>query len=243
MKVRRKIFILGVNKTGTTSVESALKVLGYKLTTFNPRLFRSLRKCSNLERLFEEAEYYDACSDIPYFSYFRELDKKFPGSGFILTVRNPEDWYNSFRKFYHRWDLDFLEQAIFRKSFRGEYQFFTDEAAVNLKSEFIRAMLDHNENVRRHFKGRPNDLKVIDLHQGEDPWVALCELTGSQHPGIEFPNRNFRAQTLGQKLYYDFVRKHLVRLKMALMKTGLIPKNWSAYVAVQRFKIWLTRRS
>src|SRR5690606_4675563 len=98
-----KIFCIGRNKTGTTSLKVALRDLGYSIGSqraaehliedWGQRDFRRLVKLVSTA---------DAFQDIP-FSYdytFQAMDAAFPGSKFILSIRDsPEQWYESLVRF------------------------------------------------------------------------------------------------------------------------------------------------
>jgi hypothetical protein len=38
-------------------------------------------------------DHLDAVEDIPTAFYYKEMLEQYPNSSFILTLRNPEDWY------------------------------------------------------------------------------------------------------------------------------------------------------
>jgi hypothetical protein len=103
-KRAEKVFCVGRNKTGTTSLNSALNEMGYRVAPQAPaemlvedwarRDFKALRRfCLR----------YDAFQDVP-FSYpytFQYMDQAFPNSKFILTVRdNADEWYQSVTRFH-----------------------------------------------------------------------------------------------------------------------------------------------
>ena len=93
-----KIFGIGLSKTGTTSLYAALDQLGYRSATF-----RHMRE-SGLDRWFEgdfSEDYlanWDAVTDNPISAFYPQLDEQYPGSKFVLTVRDPEAWLTSTRK-------------------------------------------------------------------------------------------------------------------------------------------------
>ncbi len=68
--MRNKVFGIGLSKTGTKSLVKALKILGYKSVHY-PRNLNVLKN-------------YDAAADISVAHAFKELDKKYPKSKFIL---------------------------------------------------------------------------------------------------------------------------------------------------------------
>lgn len=94
-----KTFCIGLNKTGTSSLEVVLRDLGYRMGNqlvaermFDRWVTRDFRW------LAEFCETADAFQDAPFsFPFtFTYLDQVFPGSKFILTERDsPDQWYDS----------------------------------------------------------------------------------------------------------------------------------------------------
>ena len=81
-----KVFCIGFHKTGTTSLKMALKILGYRVTGPNGRHDKNIGR--NVEALARRiVPKFDAFQDNPWPIIYRFLDKEYPGSKFILTVR------------------------------------------------------------------------------------------------------------------------------------------------------------
>jgi len=103
-KIGRKLFCVGFNKTGTTSLELALSSLGFHMgnQARGELLFRDW--CNRkFERIIQLATTADAFQDIPFsLPYtFQVMDLSFPDAKFILTVRDdPEQWYQSISTFH-----------------------------------------------------------------------------------------------------------------------------------------------
>ncbi len=92
--MKRKVFCIGFHKTGTTSLELALKKLGYRVTgsfgTKDPAIADKVH-----EMAYATVENFDAFEDNPWPILYKELDERFPGSKFILTRRPAEAWIKS----------------------------------------------------------------------------------------------------------------------------------------------------
>src|ERR1700712_3574666 len=80
-KFMSKIFIIGLPRTGTTSVSVALLDYGFKVA-----------HTAYTKRAFELA---DVISDAPCFSDYEQLDKLFPNSKFVYLDRAVENWVPS----------------------------------------------------------------------------------------------------------------------------------------------------
>ncbi len=176
-----KIFGIGLSKTGTTSLASALEILGYRtrdypgLTTYTPG------DLACIDPLVLEQN--EALTDTPIPSFYRELDHRYPGAKFILTVRDMDGWLLSCKKQFtvrhaekqndanNRLFLDLYGTSVFDEElFRRGYQRFV-------------------EGVMAHFKGRPQDLLVLDVAAGQG-WGELCTFLGKPVPEIPFPKAN-----------------------------------------------------
>lgn len=172
-----KIFCIGFQKTGTTSLGRALQVLGYNVCgpvgVTNPQFGKRAKEWA-MARL----PYYDAFQDNPWPLLYKDLDLLCPGSKFILTTRNPRSWIRSMNKYF------------------GDYE---AAAEVWLYGEGItprrhpRACVkrykQHNEEVRRYFADRPDDLLEMDFGKGHG-WEELCAFLGHRIPASEFPRSN-----------------------------------------------------
>ena len=92
--MKTKVFGIGFHKTATTSLAKALSYLGYRVTgpnwVDNPNPAEKVYKMA-----FELANKFDAFQDNPWPTLYKELDRKFPGSKFILTLRPSDEWIRS----------------------------------------------------------------------------------------------------------------------------------------------------
>lgn len=89
-----KIFCIGRNKTGTTSLKTALSDLGYRIGNQHraEQLITHYRD-REWKPIVEYCYTADAFQDVPFslpFTYV-VMDRAFPGSKFILSVRDPDD--------------------------------------------------------------------------------------------------------------------------------------------------------
>lgn len=200
----RKIFCIGRNKSGTTSLAAALLQLGFRIgskphgQTLLPDWIRR-----DFKRIVEHCRTADAFHDVPFsldFT-FQAVDMLFPGSRFILSVRSsPEEWYESYIRF-HTQDIgqgtlptpERLKAHLY--VFRGFFWlhqtaiFGIDESTLYDRDIYIRNYLDHNERVQRYFKYRPNDLLVLDL-AAPDSMQTLCGFVGVPWTGQAMPHLN-----------------------------------------------------
>ena len=165
---KTKAFCVGFQKTGTTSLERALQTLDYSVAgVFGRQLTFEEFRSTFVEAGLKIAAEHDAVQDMPWPLMFRELDAAFPGSRFILTVRDTDKWYNSIAshfgdKPYHITQNTYGEDA---------------PCPVGHEERFKQVYEAHNRAVLDYFKDRPDDLLVMDLERG-DGWEVLCPFLG-----------------------------------------------------------------
>jgi len=201
---QQKIFVIGRNKTGTTSMLIALRTLGYKVGS-QPAAELLLGDWAkrDFRRIVEYCRSADAFQDVPFsldFTYV-VLDHAFPHSKFILTVRNnAAEWYDSLVRFHTKMigkdrlpTADDLRQFKYRKpNFLWEAAQFiygVDENSLYDRDIYMRHYDLHNERVREYFRYRASDL--LELNLG-DPCAmrTLCGFLGIDPGDKVMPHLN-----------------------------------------------------
>ena len=103
---------------------------------------------------------------------YREVDRQYPGSKFILTVRELEAWLtsiwnnsNSLRELRSKLPaVPVLHRAIYG-------------TAIFDRATFAATHRRHIASVQEYFRNRPHDLLVMDICGG-DGWEQLCPFLG-----------------------------------------------------------------
>lgn len=189
-----KIFGVGLNKTGTTTLGVCLSQLGYRHTTSNLELTRHVAR-GELEPVFRYAERYDSFEDWPWPLVFRELDARFPGSKFILTTRrDAETWLRSLKN-----HASLTGPTQFREIAYGHAMPHGHEADHLARYE------SHNQAVRDHFRGRSGDLLEVCWETGSG-WTELGAFLGREVPDAPLPHTNRSADKRGRILWNDAKR-------------------------------------
>ena len=178
---RPRVFGIGLNKTGTVSLHAALTTLGYHSFHFGGPEARALVRAAMAEDkplLHYLDPEVDAVSDLEEVTYNFELaDAQYPGSRFILTVRELGTWLDSRRRHVEKnrenraaglYDGDFLDIDI--EGWTADYE-------------------AHVARVSAYFRDRPDDLLVFDV-AGGDGWVPICTFLGRPVPPTPFPWEN-----------------------------------------------------
>lgn len=203
-KHRGKIFCIGRNKTGTTSLKQTFKDLGFKVG--------NQRRAELLLRSFVQGDYkpiVEYCvsaqvfQDFP-FSFpptFEILDKAYPGSKFILSVRDsPEQWYNSLVSFHSKvfgngkipTKNDLMAAEYVWKGWAWEcfsFNYRTSDNDPYNKDLLIEHYNKYNAQVIDYFKGRPSDLIVINVAEPK-AYCRLMTFLEIRSPFSDFPWKN-----------------------------------------------------
>ncbi len=130
-------------------------------------------------RLIQIMSAFDSFEDWPWPLVYREIDRAFPGSRFILTMRSsPDVWYDSLCRL-----AEMVGPTEYRKIVYGHAM------PQGHKSDYIAVYERHNEEVQEYFSSRPGQLLVVSWDKG-DGWDELCGFLGLQRPGVPFPHVN-----------------------------------------------------
>ena len=160
--VPMKVFCIGFNKTGTTSMHGLFRAMG--LRSYHG-VYSDLANAGAFDApLFTQ---YDCFSDGEAHD-FVGLDHAFPESKFILLTRSLERWLVSRMKHVH----------IRRSKGKGgpmrrEFESDPEQALRN----WIRRRFDYHEKARTYFADRPEDFREINVCDHADPDRVAEELT------------------------------------------------------------------
>ena len=189
---KRKVCVVGFQKTGTTSMDVALGRLGYDVGEAWSVINKALRKMDPDDPQVDEVvtrlavkqlKRHDAIQDSPCPFVFEAFDRAFPGSKFILTTRPVEAWLESVRDYFPDRASPLRRWMYGAETLRG--------AEDRLAEVYLR----QNQRIRDYFADRPADLLELDLGQGGG-WYELVEFLG---PDMlpPFPKSNARSGRLG----------------------------------------------
>ena len=106
LKNRTKYFCIGCNKTGTTSLAKAFKDFNFIVgSQGEAELLSDDHFSGNNDSIINYCMYAEVFQDVPFSlpSAYVYLDKAYPKSKFILTVRDsPDQWYKSIVNFHSK---------------------------------------------------------------------------------------------------------------------------------------------
>ena len=195
-----KVFCIGRNKTGTTSLSKALEDLGYivgnqakaelLIQEYAKREFGPIINYCKKAQAFQDVPF-----SLPYL--YIVLDNAFPDSKFILSIRkNEAEWYQSVITFHkNRYGINRRPQKGDLLSYPYRYTGFIWE--VNrivygtpendpyneriIKDHYLR----HNEDVINYFKFRDN-LHITNLSE-RGSYQKFCQFLGRKPVYDDFP--------------------------------------------------------
>lgn len=201
---RPKIFCIGANKTGTSSVSEIFRTLGLMVgRQARAELFLQDWARRDFRRLIAYCRWAEAFQDAP-FSFpetYMALDNAYPSSKFILTVRSSsEDWYQSLIRYHTRIvgkqripTADDLRQYDYRyPGFLWDVQqlrYGADEKSLYDRDLYIESYETHNSNVADYFRDRPSDLLVLNV-AAPDAACRLLAFLGYKDVKITMPHLN-----------------------------------------------------
>jgi hypothetical protein len=211
-----KVIGAGFGRTGTTSLKAALERLG-----FDP--------CYHMTEVFAHPDHadfwvaawrgepvdwdevlgdYEATLDWPACTFYEQLIERHPDARVLLSVRDPERWYESTRgTIYELTKLiegSTISRVIFglvglvvfggftgrRSSLANDLIWEgTFDGRFEDKAYAIEVFERHNEEVKRHVP--PERLLVYEVKEG---WGPLCEFLDVPEPDEPFPRLNDTAQ-------------------------------------------------
>jgi hypothetical protein len=178
-----KLFIIGLPRTGTTSISVALLDHGFKVA-----------HTAYTKRAFELA---DVISDTPCFCDYAQLDALFPESKFVYLDRNLEDWVPSIQMLLKKMAVNLAPKTghfnpVLKRTYSQTFQLYT---VINpLREEHLKdCYLNHKQNVFNYFSGR-DDFISIDISQSGSLKTLLefldINTEGEGEGEGEFPHLN-----------------------------------------------------
>lgn len=185
-----KVIGIGFHKTGTKTLEYLFIHFGYKV--IGPRIELADKLFNgDLEAIFELADQFDAFEDNPWPILYKEMDKRYPNSKFILTIRDEKRWIRSVVNHFGKQPTK-MRQWIYGIGYpKGN------------EALYLNRYRKHNTDVINYFKGREDDLLILDWEKGDD-WKKICDFLGEPIPNIPFPHINRGKFKVYQKIINKF---------------------------------------
>ncbi len=198
-----KIICVGFQKTGTTSLKWALEILGYRVGGNKSKLLLPILR-NRWHVVLRVLNRYDAVEDNPWAVIYRQIDRLVPGCKFILTYRDPEEWFGSVERYFR------LPRA---RPPMHEWIYGRGKGLIAVEKENALAIYrKHLEGVQEYFRDRPDDLLVMNIGKGKE-WEQLCGFLGCDIPDDPFPHRRDSRQKRKKRnqlhRWFRKIRKHI----------------------------------
>lgn len=198
---KTKVFAIGLSRTGTTSITVALGRLGWN--TYHalihlakyPLLGETGKKAVAVKKW---ADAFDAFTDIPPSTIYRELAELYPGAVFVLTTRDPDAWAKSMSSFAPKTlAKSAIEKPFFHTGglFRAIYG---ENWLENSVDEWRKIYVDYQQGVQEFFADKPGRLLELNVTGGEG-WQELAEFLGVEPEEGDFPHMDVMDLTFGQQ--------------------------------------------
>lgn len=170
-----KVFVIGFEKTGTTSMGKALELLGYNVcgsVVGRESSLDIIRK-----KAYSKLPLYDAFQDNPWCFLYKELDLSCPNSKFILTIRPTQEWIISVINHFGTTKYPYASML------------YGAPFPLGNENIYIERYERHNAEVLQYFENRTNDILV--LQTGIDfSWKKICAFLDKDIPERDFPYLN-----------------------------------------------------
>lgn len=225
LQARPKVFVIGLSRTGTTSLGDALETLSFRRTGWEDIrsrfLFRSFSR-GDLSFLIDRTFDFDAFESLPWSLAYKEMAALYPDAKFILTLRKSEDvWLESIKR-----------HTMCRKWDGYEIIYGSLEATRN-EDVYLEAYRNHTDSVRVFFSSPGQEGRLLEMVIDEpesfkgEKWSRLCDFLGlgdevaERVRWVEFPWSNASPSSKDKHSFHERARCHLKKAKN-LMEKGLV---------------------
>jgi len=178
---RPKVFVIGLSKTGTTSLGDALALLDYRRLGWEDLrsrfLFRSYLR-NDIAPYITLTQHYDAFEDLPWALVYRDMAQLYPDSKFILTLRADEqDWLTS------------IKGHTARRKWIGHEAVYGAYRADGNEEKYLEAYRNHTASVRGFFAEDEDSKRLLEWEidgketlgmSEKEKWGVLLEFLGME---------------------------------------------------------------
>ncbi|HEU0221152.1 MAG TPA: sulfotransferase [Paracoccaceae bacterium] len=207
-----KLFGIGLNKTGTSSLKLALRRLGYSHCAYASRLVRAW-KAGDWAAIEEAADRHESFEDWPWPLVWRRMHGRYgDGARFVLTTRqSPEAWLASLKSHAERIRAG---GAVRRMVYGFAYPH-------GHEAEHLAFYERHNDEVHAFFAapGRAHLFADLSWDRGHG-WRELCGFLGELVPDSPFPHANARMPGEGKSALVAANRRRIAAQLRRIGRTG-----------------------
>ena len=190
--MKQKVFIIGFQKTGTTSLEHALQFMGYRVYGGDKNLMKFDKSEALKDYIKSTLKTWDAAQDMPWPLFYKELYELYPDAKFILTLRDSKKWIESVVTYF----------ASIRIPLH--IKIYGVPCAEGHEQRYLELYEQINNEILDFFKNKSNFL-LMEMGRNFD-YATLCEFLNIINiPEGDFPHarNNKKRQLPKYKLYRD----------------------------------------
>lgn len=185
MDKKYKVFGIGLNKTGTTSLKQAFRKLGYDHADVRGQMTHKFFR-GNIEQVLDASEAFESFEDWPWPLMYQQVFARYGDKArYILTRRkSAEDWVESLKS--HSLDTS--------PSNNPRLKVFGHPYPHGFEAEHIAYYENHLTEVKAFFalKNATHLLLELCFEEG-DGWPELAPFLDEEIPITAFPHANRRA--------------------------------------------------
>ncbi|KAK4452490.1 P-loop containing nucleoside triphosphate hydrolase protein [Podospora aff. communis PSN243] len=226
--VPMEVLLLGFPRTGTSTMQSALEILGIGPVCHGPDIFlQSLDMDMALQGLeakflpqqatcppFGRQEFdqlfwkYRAISDSPGCHFGPELMASYPDAKVVLVERDIDSWLQSYsgtvatvgfqRGIFYNL-ISLLSPIPAGRRTRVEQMLRTITRGAKSKEEVLQQICDIYREHYAEVREAAKPGQLLDYRLG-DGWEPLCKFLGKPVPDVPFPHKNERAEFVEKQM-------------------------------------------
>ena len=170
---KKKVFVIGLQRTGTTSLGEALDRSGYSVCgavgSWWPEIGDNYEQIASIL-----VEKYDAFQDNPWPLVYKNMYYRYPDSKFILSTRDSHSWASSMRSY-------------FEIGFSPFEKWFFNSVSINQLSndQLITFFENHESKVKSFFAKTKSNF--LEFKIGVHGWEELSKFLHFIPPNERFP--------------------------------------------------------
>ena len=188
----------GFGRTGTLSLKSALETLGYNKCHHMIEVIRNPGEADQWLQAIDAQTVdwqsllhgYQATVDWPACHFYRELAEYYPEAKVLLSVRDPQQWFESMsattlrviRERMQPLDVDEPKNLGIELVVKAAF-----ESEIDDVEHGVRMFNQHTKEVVAAID--PDRLLIFDVGEG---WEPLCQFLEKPVPDVDFPRVNSR---------------------------------------------------
>ncbi|XP_076811980.1 uncharacterized protein LOC143458954 [Clavelina lepadiformis] len=205
LEIIMKVICAGASKTGTKSLAKALRILGYnevydaeEAAEFAFKEWEEiwLGKQTSLDVILDSvySKNVEAVVDIPHSAFFEQFLERWPEAKVILTLRDEDDWFQSFKSMIDwannkYWPIHYLRyiSPTLNRMLNWQVWLFTTTVGPEKPHPFLWKWSYRRHN--KYVKAVVPSQQLLEYRVAEG-WQPLCEFLGKPVPGEKFPFEN-----------------------------------------------------